>query len=301
MSVTISQAVETYLLDCRTRALRPASLTTYRRQLGFFATFANDDLGLTQLDQVDTHALRLYIAHLQDKGLRPASIRTAGKILRIWFIWCKTEGLVTDDAIMRRVRLPRRSNPHPDAFTPAELQRLLDAASSDSNPERARAIVLCLLDTGCRIGEFTQLRRCDVDMDTGAVTIRHETSKTDTQRVVFLGATARAALVDYLATYRAGPQAQIWRNCRRATPLSVDGMKIAVQRIGRRAGVYPAGPHKYRRTFATFALHDGMDPKTTAAILGHSVEELLRSYVHSDDETLRVSHALHGPVDKLLK
>ena len=300
MSVTISQAIETFLLDCKTRALRPASLTTYRRQLGFFATFANG-LGLTHLDQVDTHALRLYIAHLQDKGLRPASIRTAGKILRAWFLWCKAEGLVTDDAIIRRVRLPKRERPNPNCFTPAEVRRLLEATSHDSNPERARAIVLCLLDTGCRIGEFAQLRACDVDMDTGAVTIRSETSKTGTQRVVFLGERARAALVDYLATYRAGPQAQIWRNCRRATPIGVDGLKHAVQRIGQRAKVHPAGPHKYRRTFATFALHDGMDPKTTAAILGHSVEELLRSYVHSDDDTLRIAHALHGPVDKLLK
>jgi site-specific recombinase XerD len=48
-------------------------------------------------------------------------------------------------------------------------------------------------------------------------------------------------------------------------------------------------------------LRDGVNVKDAAALLGHSITELLYSYINSNDEALRAAHALHGPVDKLLK
>lgn len=282
------------------RGLRPASLRLYERQLTAFSSWAAA-VGVTDIDQVNALVIRNYIISMQDRGLRPTSIRTAGRCLRVWLRFLATEELI-DASPMRTVRLPKAPTPHPDVFTVDELRRLLTAADADKRfPQRNRAVLLALLDTGARVREFTLLQRGDVDLDTGRITIRQENSKTHTRRVVFLGELARGALTSYLATLprELAPADPLWWGVR--GPLTLDGLHKLVQRLGKRAGVTPCGPHKFRRTFATQMLHDGADAKSTAALLGHSIDELLRTYVMSSDEILRAAHARHGPVDLLLR
>ena len=291
---TITEAIEIYLLDCRTRNLRPETLKTYRRQLAAFRTYAEQIAGVSQTDQISTHTLRLYIAYQQGRGLRSSSIRGAGRSLRAWFNFLIAEGLIETNP-MQRVRLPKRQQPDPDAFTAAEVQQLIKATQT----RRDRAIVLCLLDTGCRVGEFTAWRRSDIDA-AGRVTLRAETTKTHTTRLVFLGKRSRTALNRYLDEMR--PRDRVWLGERSPhTPLTVDGMKRAIQRIGTQAGVKPAGPHRYRRTFATVALARGMNIYDLAAIMGHKRIDQLKQYPRQDAGTLAAAHARYSPVDHLLK
>jgi integrase/recombinase XerD len=291
---TITQAIETYLLDCQTRSLRLESLRTYRRHLTAFRTYAEQEAGITQIDQVSTHTLRLYVVYQQGRGLQPSSILGAGRSLRAWFNFLIAEGLIGTNP-MQRVRLPKRRQPDPDAFTAGEVQQLIKATQT----RRDRAIVLCLLDTGCRVGEFTAWRRSDID-PAGRVTLRAETTKTHASRIVFLGKRSRTALTRYLDEIR--PRDRVWVGERSPhTPLTVDGMKRAIQRIGAQAGVKPAGPHRYRRTFATVALARGMNIYDLAAIMGHKRIDQLRQYLRQDAGTLAAAHARYSPVDHLLK
>ena len=78
-------------------------------------------------------------------------------------------------------------------FTPAEVRRLLTAA----NCARDRAIILRLLDTGCRASEFVQWNVVDVNIMTG--TVRVEQTKNRVERTVCLGAKARQSMLKHLA------------------------------------------------------------------------------------------------------
>lgn len=294
--LSLPQAYDAFLLDCRTRGLRPASLDTYRRQLDAFLAFAGA-AGVTTFDQVDVNLLRNYIAHMQDRGLRPESIRSYGRVLRIWLNFCAAEGMTAAETPMRRVRMPRRDKPRPDAFTKDQVRDLLAAAGS----ARDKAIVLCLLDSGCRVGEFAAWRVGDVDMTTGAVRIASETAKSRMERSVFLGERARAALRAYLAEIEPiAAGTRLWRTAQ-GDPLSVGGMQRAIRRIGTRAGISPAGPHKYRRTFAVHALRSGMNIYAVADLMGHSTIDLLKHYITADDDALAAAHATYGPVDHWLE
>ena len=292
---TIAEAINTYLDDCQARNLRPASLITYRRHLGDFLRFTQD-AGLTRVEQLDTPILRRYFAGLQARGMAPASIRSHGRVLRIFLNFCVADGIVSETPMQRgRVRMPRQDKPAPDTFTAAEVQQLIKAVRT----RRDRAIVLCLLDTGCRVGEFTAWRRSDIDA-AGRVTLRAETTKTHATRFVFLGKRSHTALTRYLDEMR--PRDRVWLGERSPhTPLTVDGMKRAIQRIGAQAGVKPAGPHRYRRTFATVALARGMNIYDLAAIMGHKRIDQLKQYLRQDAGTLAAAHARYSPVDHLLK
>ena len=52
------------------------------------------------------------------------------------------------------------------------MRKLLDACEHSQNPERDRAIILALLDSGARAAELCGVDVGDVDMTTGGVHIR---------------------------------------------------------------------------------------------------------------------------------
>lgn len=292
---TIQQAFDTFILDCQTRNLRPATLGTYRAQIRVFINFAHG-AGVRELDQVDTHLLRTYITSLIAEEKKPASIRTAAHVLRAWLNFCIVEGMIGADTPMRRVRTPSLGRPHPDAFTKDEVLALLANAQTPRN----KAIILCLLDTGCRVGEFAALRVDDVNMHTGAVTIRAETAKSRRERTVYLGKHSRSALAEYLAGLELASDDGLWRT-ESGDEMKRYGLQSMLKRLAKRAGVSSAGPHRYRRTALSFMLRDGMDIYAVADIAGHNTIDLLKHYIAKDDAALAAAHAKHGMIDHLLE
>jgi site-specific recombinase XerD len=289
---TIDFAVESYLLDCQVRNLRLATLNTYRIELHKFASFCRD-VGAVDLAEVTPTLLRRYFVSLSARQLKPTSIRSAARCLRAWLNWTAAEDLVTQSPY-KHIRLPKEDHHTPDSLTPDEVRRLIAACCT----QRDRAIMLCLLDSGCRLGEFGALRVGDVDQVTGAVKVRRLT-KNRRDRTVFLGQRARAELSAYLAeTPGLSPDAPLWRT--KAGGLTRRGIQSQLKKIGRRAGVR-ANPHRFRRTFATWTLHDGMDIYTVAGLMGHSTIDLLKHYLSLSDEDLQRAHQAHGPVDHILK
>lgn len=290
--MNLTSTVENFLLDRQARGLRSATLVTYRRQLQDFLTFA-DDVGATELAQVDVTFLRRFMAAGMQRGLSPASVRTAAQCLRVFLNWTVAEGLVNESPMMR-VKLPKLDAPRPDAFTLDEVNALLDAALS----ARERALILFLLDTGARLGETSALTVGAVDVAHGRVTLRTQT-KSRRPRTVFLGERARVALAEYLAELPPGYTGPLWLT-QDGRPMSATTMQEAVKRLGRRAGVQPCGPHKFRRTHARWSLRAGMEVEHLRRLLGHTNDSLLKYYVSLDDEDLRSAHEAHGPVDHWL-
>lgn len=288
----ITTAIENFILDRRARALRPATIDTYKRQLRFFLTFAHN-AGADDLTDVDVHLLRRYFAAGLQRGLSPASIRTAAQTLRVFLNWTVTEGL-RDASPMTRVKLPKLDAPNPDYFSTNDVRTLLDMATNS----RDRALVLFLLDTGARLGETAALSVGDVDIATGRVFLRAHT-KSRRPRSVFLGQRARVALADYLAESPT-PAGALWVKLDGKTPLATIGLQEIIKRLGRRAGVHPCGPHRFRRTHARWSLRAGMEIEHLRRLLGHSDDELLQYYVSLDDDDLRAAHMTHGPVDHWL-
>lgn len=120
------------------------------------------------------------------------------------------------------------------------------------------------------------------------------------QRFVRVGSGARAA-IDAMLAFRpsAAPGEPLW-----ATPegelLSPHGVQSMLVRLGRRAGVYPCGPHRFRRTFALWCLRDGMDLENLRRIMGHTTLTVLERYLALDVGDVERVHAAHSPVDRIL-
>jgi site-specific recombinase XerC len=85
--------------------------------------------------------------------------------------------------------------------------KMVDACNG-ALAERNQAILLCLLDSGCRATEFLSLNISDLDLITCAVQVMH--GKDMKSRTVYLGKKSRCALMAYFKTRTVYTQQPIW-------------------------------------------------------------------------------------------
>lgn len=150
----------------------------------------------------------------------------AFRVLRTFFRFLHADGLLADNP-MARVRAPKLPAQELPAFSDEDIQRLLAAAQR----VRDRALVLCLLDTGCRASELLAWNVGDINIETGVVALRKIQGRKP--RTVYLGIRSRKELLKLLA-HEMGeldPEAPIWRNSTdAAAPLAPRSMPAALWR-----------------------------------------------------------------------
>jgi integrase len=75
---------------------------------------------------------------------------------------------------------------------------------------------------------------------------------------------------------------------------------VFLERLGRRAGVKKAHPHRFRHTFATWAIENGARELDVQHLLGHSTPAMVRRYSATyDAEKAARAHEQFSPADRL--
>ncbi len=281
-----------FILDCRARRLRQASLRFYTQQLTYFLDYANH-AGAVSATDITSALVRGYLVHLQDRGLADASIQSAWRAVRAFCNFLVKDGVL---AKAPDIATPKADKHAPDAFTQDEIRQLYNAADN----ARDRAILLCLLDTGCRASELLAWNVGDVDIYTGAIRVRVAKNRQD--RTVYLGLAARR---DYLRWYAelpsTAPDAPVWASQHTGERLTVSGLSQLLKRIGNAVDIKPCNAHKFRRTFALMSLRAGMDVYTLQRLMGHKTLEMLLRYLALTEADLGGAHGKHSPVDNYLR
>ena len=288
-SPTLGDALAVFLLDCEARNFTQSTLTYYRYRLGQLAAHFPAPVSLVDITATD---IRAHIADLARRGHGGYSQLGSYRATRAFFNFCIREGWLAQSptATMHAPRVEKRQ---PAIFTPAQVRAILAAC----NTLRDTAIVYVLLDTGLRRGELVALLGRDIDLDTGAVSVRLGKGQKD--RTVFAGAKMRRAVSRYCAERgRPGSDDAVWLSIRTGEALTVNGLAQAMQRIALRVG-FPVHPHTFRRTFATTSLRNGMDLETLRALMGHEDLATMRRYVLLTGEDLRTAQKRFGVVDAM--
>jgi integrase/recombinase XerD len=293
----LQQDVDAFLLDCRARHLTASSLHYYTENLEPFVTYLAEQ-SVTSVQAIRPPHIRAYLVSLQERGLKDNTQHGVARAIRAWLNFCVNEELI-DASPMRKVKMPKLGKEILPAFSPDDVTRLLDACKVSDYPLRDTAIVLCLLDTGCRAAEFAALNVGSVDRKTGTVKIKEGKGRKD--RVCFLGAKAGKALWKYL---RSRPDDQdtepLFLSDKTGERLSQRGLACLLDRLGNRAQVEHCHAHTFRRSFALWSLRSGMDLISLSRIMGHTDLAMLRRYLAQVDGDLQAAHAQHGAVDNML-
>ncbi len=291
------QDIRAFLIDCQARRLSPATVERYGRELRYFRVWAEGEQVVT-VQAVTADHLRRYLLHLAETR-NPGGQHIGYRTLKTFLLWYEREyepeGWRNP---VRKLSAPRVSLDPLPPVPLADLRKMLATCEARTLAgDRDRAILICLLDTGCRAAEFLALDVGDVDLGNGAVMIHH--GKGSKRRVTFLGAKARRALLAYLRHRGTGPGDALWATMD-GTRLKYSGLRQIVRRRATAAGVPVPSLHAFRRAFAIGALRSGVDLISLQRLLGHSDLSVIRRYLKQTEDDLRAAHAKGSPADKML-
>ena len=177
----------------------------------------------------------------------------------------------------------------PQPFSEEEFERLLAGC------DRSRltgccnyALLLFLLDNGMRAMECVTVRLDELDWERQRVLVHGKGAK---QRWVGIGERTAAALRDYVERFR-GERAGALFLTRRGEAM-VDGhtLYVLLGRLAGRVGLEKANPHRFRYSFATWAIASGAREIDVQLLLGHSSPQMTQHYARAYDSGQAVGGA----------
>ena len=262
----------------------PRTVDAYRRDLAAFRNWLGRPVGTAT-----TNDLERYRAELRAQGLAATTIARRVAALRAFFRHQALLGFRQDNPAAEP-DLPRRSRRLPRTLSPAEAERLIDAANGTTpRALRDRALVELLYGGGLRVGEAVALTKADVDLDGRLV---RAVGKGNKERVVPIGRAAADALRRYLSRGRpyldSRLRAELFLNARGGA-LTRAGVFLILRTIAARAGLEPerVHPHLLRHSFATHLLEGGADLRSVQEMLGHADLATTELYTHVSDRRRR--------------
>ena len=275
----LERKVSAFLAAKKIDGLSPKTLKNYREMLSAFAAKVEKPV-----TRIDTDDIRGYIAYLaQERGLKDSSIQTHINTLRSFFSWLDQEDAIRKN-LMRKIKslkLDKFQARRP--LTPEELERLRDGCRS----YKEKALVEFLVSSGCRLSEVAGIRADQIDWRERSVEVLGKGGK---RRVVYFSVRASLMLRAYIEQ-RKGGEALFASSKAPYEPMSPRAIERAVETVGVRAGERRRiHPHLLRHTFATNALHGGMDLTVIQHLLGHSDPKTTMIYAELRPDAVKYAY-----------
>lgn len=240
------------------------------------------------VDLVTLMDARAWLYRLMQDGLEDASRDIYRIHMHSFYAWAAKEGWsrINPFEEISPIKCEKKER---EALTEDEVEKLRGVLRSD----REKAIVEFMLSTGCRVEEMANLRKENIDMDTGAVHLFGKGKKHRTSR---MSMTARKAMADYLAGRKDDcPFAFVNERGSEKHPMTTRMYEVLCERFEQRlAGSVGAHitPHVLRHTFATFFYEASKgDVLTLQRILGHEKTDTTAIYATVSKQHLMEAHA----------
>jgi integrase/recombinase XerD len=270
----------------------PRTVDAYRRDLASFAATVDHPVGTSTAEEIEA-----WLARLRADGRAPATLARRLAAVRAYLRHLMLMGIRSDNPAAA-IAGPRRPRTVPRTLSPAEAERLVEAASGTSpRSMRDRALVELLYGAGLRVSEAVGLVKAAVDLEGRIVRL---TGKGGKERLVPLGRPAAEALRRYLAIGRPHldrrHRSDLFLNARGGA-LTRAGAFLILRRLADRAGLEPGRvhPHLLRHSFATHLLEGGADLRTVQELLGHASLSTTQIYTHVSTDRLRQAYRLAHP------
>lgn len=284
--IKLSQAITGYFINAYARQLSPHTIADYQNILNKFQAHMESDYLMS--DITSTHVALFLGAH---SDLSKKTVLNYHTGLSAFWRWCMDEQIVEDN-IVRRIRPPKPELRVIQPYTFEEIKLMLASLErtrrytrtgqglqdrATLEPDRARAIILFLCDTGVRAEELCSLKIGHVDKRLMRAKVFGKGAK---DRYVSFSARTAQALWRYLATRENAKDSDYLFAVRdSARPLSRSRLLKMLVAIGERAGVKNVNVHRFRHLFAIQYLRNRGDAYTLQRLLGHSTLDMVKRYL----------------------
>lgn len=285
--------------ETQTGGIQPSTANTYR----YIAAHIEEGFRGLTLAEVTTAKVEEWLVGMREAGYKQATVAKAYNLLKMVCNDAVDKAELQRNpctrATTKNMRMGRNDRKKPNALSEGELARLNAALDTIGHTPLADAARIAL-HTGMRIGEICGMRWVDVDFKRSEIRVRNaigkdkgttytKPPKSGKERTVPMDEEVRSILEARKASmaiecaemeiafssklYAVGAIAapeQAAESYQNPNALSKQWSHLA--KALNLTGVNGSRPtfHDLRHTFATHAIHEGVDAQTVAAIMGHS-------------------------------
>jgi integrase/recombinase XerD len=273
-----STYVEQYLHHKYRRNCKASTLRLTAASLVQFLCFLRSS-GKNQVEQLSCKDIEAFVEDLQDRGLKPDTVRTRLCALYAFLRYLIENKVLGYELMEHKIRLKL-----PDRLARAIESQDLNLLLSVIDHTRDRALILLLLRSGMRIGELLNCQLADVDLMQQRILI-YQSEKTAVGRVVYYSEDAQAALAAWLRVRNPFKDKLFYSQGRQS--LSYEAARCMFNRYLQKAGLQYSGYtlHCLRHSFATELLNARMPLECLRVLLGHTSLEVTRRYARLTDKT----------------
>lgn len=257
------------------------------------------DYWCKNFEDISSIEIEAYLARKhQENHWRDTTLQNNMNYLRTFFSFLVKKELIKKNPMDKidPVKLEKREK---ETFSIVELEKLKKAAAGS---KRDRALIEILYSSGIRVNELVQLKWKDIDFDHMKFTVFGKGSK---EREVLFTEKCRFYLIEYLEE-RMEKEGRtrdemmdrgliVGKKHDKITKdiegVSVGGVRDILRRLAKEAGIHTKyNPHKFRRTFATDAINNGMPLETLKKLMGHENYETTLVYAKINDDSVNMAY-----------
>jgi len=187
-----------------------------------------------------------FLDYLEQKGRKPNGICLVANAIRRYFRW-KTGNRIALDHTSSQIG-------EPVYLTKEQFEKVTKACQTPLE----KALIYGLYDTACRIGEFMNITKKDIDWDSGFIRVMRKGGRI---AQVNISEKAMNALDEFLST-RSSKTGRVFMD------YTYNDIWLTIRNVGKRAGI-DLHPHMLRHTRAVHMLEAGVALNIIQLHLGH--------------------------------
>lgn len=294
-NVLITKAFENYQHNNELKNLSPVTIKANKDKFKKFMKFLNNEKFL--IEDININIVNDYIFSLKKEDIKISSVNIYLKYLRIFLYWCMNNSYCTKFDI----KLLKENEEIKTGYTEEQLRILLkkpDTKICTFAEYRNWVIVNFLLSTGIRRNTLANIKIEDLDLENDLIKLT--TTKNRKQQLIPISSAIKCILLEYLE-YRNGEKEDILFCSSTGTKLTPEGFNKAIREYNYKRGIEDTGLHKFRRTFATMAIKNGIDVFKLQKLLSHKSIKTTQKYVALTISDLQENYDIFNPLDNFIK
>lgn len=295
--VSITELFEFFLADKSIEGLSERTIHDYNVHFKYLLEYTGEEINSHMLTK---ELFKGYVAYmLHEKSLSPVTANVRIRTIRAFLRYCYLNSYIQEP--IHEVFKPVKTKEDTlESFTPEEVKRLLNVIDDSSYKGfRDKVIIYVLLDTLVRCAELVGIKRKNIDIKAGFITLESEGTKTKKARSVPISTKTVKLLREYMELTE-GYGSEFLFLTYEGQILSDNTIRKNLAEIGEHARVNKrVSPHTFRHTGALFYILNGGDPFSLQKILGHSDMSMVRKYIQMTNSDVKKQHNVFSPLNRV--
>jgi integrase/recombinase XerD len=301
--MAMDKMIRDYRKDCQLRGFAPKTINNYSYFINLYRKFLSEQK--KDIRKGDREDLKSYLAYLQNKGYKSATIEHSFKSIHSFYDFLieskKIEFNPVDHVRKRYLKKYKSQNQSSSrqCISIEDASRLINSILDT----RDRAILLLLFKTGARLHEILDLDISDIDLKNYQITLKPTPKRSN--RIVFFDVETADQLQEWLPVRekRSKGNPALWIGPA-GKRLQSDPLRRRIEKYAARMGLHDPNsermenrftPHCARHWFSTHLIRSGMPREYIKELRGDARRDAIDIYNHIDQKALKESYLGHIP------